>query len=94
MKNEKLKTITENLEPLSLMWWFFVFSFSFSIYLVPAACLAVTTNVTRHSSSVDLMKGDTEDVVVDSRGNLQLGQGPFSSAQAPMEVSTNTALEN
>ena len=74
MKNEKLKTITKKLKPLSLMLWFCVFSFSFLIYLLSPTCLAVTTNVTRHSSSADLMKGDTEDVVVDSRGNLQLGR--------------------
>ncbi len=74
MKNGKLKTITKKLKPLNLMLWFCVFSFSFLIYLLSPTCLAVTTNVTRHSSSADLMKGDTEDVVVDSRGNLQLGR--------------------
>ena len=74
MKNKKLKALTKNFEPLSFMLWFYVFSFSFLIYFVSTACLAVTSKVTRHSTSADLLKGRTENVVVDSRGNLQLGR--------------------
>ena len=37
-------------------------------------CPAVTSNVTRHSTNVDLLKGKTVDVVVGSKGILQLGR--------------------
>ena len=36
--------------------------------------LAVSSKITRHSSSVDLLKGETEDVVVGSQGTIQLGR--------------------
>ncbi len=74
MKNKKLKAFTKNFEHLSFMLWFCVFGFSFLACFVSTACLAVTSKVTRHNTSVDLLKGRTENVVVDSRGNLQLGR--------------------
>jgi hypothetical protein len=74
MKAEKRKTIIKNLEPLAFTLWFYVFSFSLLIYLSASACWAVTSKVTRHSSSVDLLKGQTEDVVVGSKGTIQLGR--------------------
>jgi len=44
------------------------------VWLVFAsASLAVTSKITRHSSAVDLLKGSTEDVVVGSKGTIQLG---------------------
>jgi len=76
MRIEKRKTITENsgffsrqdgLHHLSL--WFCVFSFSLAPY-----CSAVTSKVTRHSSSEDLLKGRVKDVIIGSDGNLQLGR--------------------
>ena len=36
-------------------------------------CQAVTSKVTRHSSSQDFLKGETNDVVIGSRGTIQLG---------------------
>lgn len=36
--------------------------------------LAVSSKITRHSSSVDLLKGETKDVVVGSQGTIQLGR--------------------
>ena len=36
--------------------------------------LAVTSKITHHGSSVDLLKGETEDIVVGSQGTLQLGR--------------------
>ncbi len=45
-----------------------------SCVVVSSLCLAVSSKVTRHSSGADLLKGETEDVVVGSRGTLQLGR--------------------
>ena len=35
---------------------------------------AVSSKITRHTTSADLLKGQTEDVVIDSRGTIQLGR--------------------
>ena len=44
------------------------------LYLVLSApCLAVSSKITRHASSLDLLKGKIENVVVGSRGTIQLG---------------------
>ncbi len=43
--------------------------------------LAVNSKITRHSSSSDLMKGKTENIVIGSRGTLQLG----SDWEAPVK---------
>jgi len=37
------------------------------------ASLAVTSNITRHKTSEDLLKGETEDVIITSIGTIQLG---------------------
>jgi len=47
--------------------------------LLVLSCLAsrgwaVTSKITRHSGREDLQKGETKDVVIDSRGTLQLGR--------------------
>ena len=39
-----------------------------------SACLAVSSKVTRHASSTDLLKGRIEKVVIGSRGTIQLGR--------------------
>jgi hypothetical protein len=38
------------------------------------ACLGVTSKITRHSNSQDFLKGEVNDVVISSRGNIQLGR--------------------
>ena len=43
-----------------------------------SACLAVSSKVTRHTSSTDLLKGRTEKVVIGSRGTIQLGRAAES----------------
>jgi len=43
------------------------------VFLVPD-CLAVTSKVTRHNSSAELSAGKTKDVVVGSKGTLELGR--------------------
>ncbi len=42
--------------------------------VLSSACLAVSSKVTRHTSSSDLLKGRIEEVVIDSRGTIQLGR--------------------
>jgi len=54
--------------------WFWVFSFSLLAYLSGSVCLAVSSKVARHSSIADLLKGETEDIVIGSKGTLQLGR--------------------
>ncbi len=54
--------------------WFCVFGFFLLGYLAQADCLAVTSEVTRHTTSEDLLKGQTKDVVVGSEGTVQLGR--------------------
>ncbi len=74
MKTEKRKAAIKNLKPLTFALWFYVFSFSLLAYLSGSACWAVTSKITRHSSSVDLLKGQVADVVVGSKGTIQLGR--------------------
>lgn len=42
--------------------------------VLSSACLAVSSKVTRHASSTDLLKGRIEKVVIGSRGTIQLGR--------------------
>jgi len=74
MKTKKRKTIIRHLRLSSFTLWFCVFSFSLLFYLPASSCLAVSSKITRHSSSSDLLKGTTVDVVVGSQGTIQLGR--------------------
>jgi hypothetical protein len=52
-------------------------NFTFAVLLCLALSypsFAVNSKVTRHNSSAELLKGKTEDVVIDSRGTIQLGR--------------------
>ena len=44
-----------------------------------SACFAVSSKVTRHTSSSDLLKGRIEKVVIGSRGTIQLGRAAEST---------------
>jgi hypothetical protein len=46
------------------------------VVLMTLVCrgLAVTSKITRQGSSVDLLKGQTEDVIIGSRGTIELGR--------------------
>jgi outer membrane protein assembly factor BamB len=46
----------------------------FLICLPVSLCSAVTSKVTRHNSSAEFEKGETNDVVIGSRGTIQLGR--------------------
>lgn len=50
----------------------FAFAVALCLILSPA-CWAVSSKVTRHAKSSDLLKGQTKDVVIGSRGTIQLG---------------------
>lgn len=70
--------------------WFCVFVFFILGLLTQADGLAVTSKVTRHSSSEDLSKGRTKDVVVGSEGTVQLGR----AAEVMVEKFEDTNAEN
>ena len=55
-------------------------------YLSPLNCWAVSSKVTRHTSSADLLKGRTEDVVVGSDGTIQLGRSAEMLVEAGEDV--------
>ncbi len=42
--------------------------------VLSSACPAVSSKITRHSSSADLLKGQTENIVVGSQGTIRLGR--------------------
>ncbi|MEE9370936.1 MAG: hypothetical protein V3W45_05630, partial [Sedimentisphaerales bacterium] len=74
MVNGRRKNIVKKrLKLLNLPLWFCVFSFLL-LSLFGPYCWAVTSKITRHTSAVDLLKGETEDIVVGSKGTLQLGR--------------------
>ncbi|MHC4464751.1 MAG: hypothetical protein ACYS30_25475 [Planctomycetota bacterium] len=54
--------------------WFYIFSFLVLVCFSSSICWAVTSKITRHSSSADLLSGEAEDVVISSRGTFQLGR--------------------
>jgi hypothetical protein len=51
-----------------------VFVLLFPAFAQVCVCEAVTSKVTRHSSSRDFLKGEVNDVVIGSRGTIQLGR--------------------
>ena len=63
---------------LNLTFFTLFFIFSSAVSSVGPACLAVSSKVTRHNSSSDLLKGRTEKVVIGSRGTIQLGRAAES----------------
>jgi len=74
MRTGTRRSIIRNLKPLSFTLCFCVFSFLLLAYLSGSVCWAVTSQITRHSSSADLLSGEAEDIVVSSQGTLQLGR--------------------
>ena len=56
--------------------------FTALLFMVPEpACLAVSSKIVRHKSSTDLLKGKAEELVIGSRGTIQLGR----AAETPIE---------
>ncbi|MCP4258570.1 MAG: hypothetical protein GY774_13885 [Planctomycetes bacterium] len=59
-----------------------ILTFTALLYMVPGpACLAVSSKIVRHKSSADLLKGKIEELVISSRGTIQLGR----AAETPVE---------
>jgi len=52
----------------------FVVNVLFLLFAPALVCQAVTSKATRHSSSQDFLKGETNDVVISSRGTMGLGR--------------------
>ena len=52
----------------------FIFVLLFLMSLQVCVCEAVTSKITRHSSSGDFLKGEPNDVVIGSRGTIELGR--------------------
>jgi len=74
MKINERKTSIGNLMPPGFMLCFYIFSFSILVCMSGYPCWAVTSKVTRHSSSVDLLAGETDNTIVDSKGTIRLGR--------------------
>jgi hypothetical protein len=47
---------------------------AFLCLVLSSVCPAINSKITRHISSSDLLKGQTENVVIDSRGTIKLGR--------------------
>ena len=55
--------------------WILALSVIFFVYLVfGSICPAVNSKITRHATGPDLLKGEAKDVVISSRGTIQLGR--------------------
>jgi len=52
----------------------YVFAIMFLVCLSASFCGAVTSKITRHNSSLEFQKGEANDVVIGSRGTIQLGR--------------------
>jgi len=52
----------------------YILAIMFLVCLSASFCSAVTSRVTRHNSSQEFQKGETNDVVIGSRGTIQLGR--------------------
>ena len=86
MSTETRKTVSRNLKTLSppvrgplrvdihFMLWLCVFGVLSLACLSGSVCWAVSSKITHHSSSVDFLNGEAEDIVVGSQGTLQLGR--------------------
>jgi hypothetical protein len=74
MTRETRKTAVRDSKGSKLGLRFSVISLLVLAYLSGSDCLAVTSKITRHSSGADLLNGEAEDVVISSRGTLQLGR--------------------
>ncbi len=58
----------------------------FFVLLLNSASLAVNSKITRHSSSVDFLKGEINDIVVSSEGTIQLGRAAETMVKAFEDV--------
>jgi hypothetical protein len=74
MKNVNPKPRTQHPETCISLLCFCVFCSSPLLFLTCLPSLAVTSKVTRHATSEDLLKGRTNNLVVSSEGTIQLGR--------------------
>jgi outer membrane protein assembly factor BamB len=74
MEIKSRKAIINNLNLLSFTSWLCVFGFSLLAYFSGSVCWAVSSKITRHASASDLSKGRSENIVIGSRGTIELGR--------------------
>ena len=58
-----------------------------ALILITNGAFAVNSQITRHSSAASLLKGEVEDVIIDSQGTIEL-------SRASQEIDIEDALEN
>jgi hypothetical protein len=68
MHIQRQKTIFKNFTPAHLVLYLCVLA-----VLPNSLCSAITSKITRQSSSDDFLKGQNENVVIDSKGTIKLG---------------------
>jgi len=81
MTSQKRTTLIMDFKFSGLAGFICLAAFSLLVCLCDSACWAVTSKIVRHSSGADFLKGETEDVVVGSKGTVQLGR----AWQTPIE---------
>lgn len=74
MKNRKQKRTYQNSAFFIIRLRANILAFLILICFTGPACLAVTSQVTRHSTGADMLKGEVDDVVISSTGQIELGR--------------------
>ncbi|MBN2594985.1 MAG: hypothetical protein JXA81_15880 [Sedimentisphaerales bacterium] len=72
--SQKSEFMVQNSDICFLSSVFCFLVLSLGLLAESSACFAVSSKVTRHASSADLLKGRSEKVVIGSRGTIQLGR--------------------
>jgi len=73
LKIERKVVLGKN-DPRHCVLWVCFVGFCLSAWLCSSSCRAVTSKIVRHKTSADFLKGQTKNVVVGSKGTLQLGR--------------------
>ncbi|MHC4075467.1 MAG: Ig-like domain-containing protein [Planctomycetota bacterium] len=74
--------------------WICIFNFAHMIFLPARSCPAVTSKITRQATSVNFLKGQNEDVVIDSKGTIKLGLSGRTAVEKFEDVwSINSIIE-
>jgi hypothetical protein len=74
MKIERSKTVPAVREKCNYPQGLFIFVFLILFFLAGTFCLGVTSKITRHNNGAEFASGETKDVVIGSKGTIQLGR--------------------
>jgi len=91
IKNLKLSSF-HNCLPLPCRLLFCFVGFLFLAHLPVSASLAVTSRITTHTTGSDLLKGEAKDVVISSKGTIQLGRAAEILAEEIEDVWTINSM--